>query len=220
MDRTISEQQIDRFIQNEMTADEREQFVLSMRNDKDLKEQVAIRYLLLEGTLINNEEKARMALTNIAHTNNRKRVRWIAVACIILLLGMGGWFGNQPLYSPQELYLIYHSIPVLERARGGNELTKENAVTNALLTEWYEQGKYKDIADWYNRNRQEKTIGRVARLHLIIYSCRLVGTRESRGCNDYSFAYKKYRLSRRNRVVTALLLFKDKSTKRSRRTCW
>ncbi len=158
MDRAISEQQIDRFIQNEMTADEREQFVLSMRNDKDLKEQVAIRYLLLEGTLINNEEKARMALTNIAHTNNRKRVRWIAVACIILLLGMGGWFGNQPLYSPQELYLIYHSIPVLERARGGNELTKENAVTNALLTEWYEQGKYKDIADWYNRNRQEKTI--------------------------------------------------------------
>lgn len=158
MDRTISEQQIDRFIQNEMTADEREQFALSMRNDKDLKEQVAIRYLLLEGTLINNEEKARMALTNIAHTNNRKRVRWIAAACIILLLGMGGWFGNQALYSPQELYLIYHSIPVLERARGGNELTKENAVTNALLTEWYEQGKYKDIADWYNRNRQEKTI--------------------------------------------------------------
>ena len=50
MDRTILEQQIDRFVQNEMTPDEREQFVLSMRNDKELKEQVAIRYLLLEGT--------------------------------------------------------------------------------------------------------------------------------------------------------------------------
>ena len=62
MDRTISEQQIDRFVQNEMTPDEREQFVLSMRNDKELKEQVAIRYLLLEGTLMKNEEKARMAL--------------------------------------------------------------------------------------------------------------------------------------------------------------
>ncbi len=37
MDRTISEQQIDRFVQNEMTPDEREQFVLSMRNDKELK---------------------------------------------------------------------------------------------------------------------------------------------------------------------------------------
>ncbi|QIU95934.1 hypothetical protein [Bacteroides faecium] len=158
MDRTILEQQIDRFVQNEMTPDEREQFVLSMRNDKELKEQVAIRYLLLEGTLINNEEKARMALINIVHTNNRKRIRWIAAACIILLLGMGGWFGNQPMHSPQELYLIYHSIPAIERARGGNELTEKNAVTNVQLTEWYEQGKYKDIADWYNRNRQENTI--------------------------------------------------------------
>ena len=55
MDRTISEQQIDRFVQNEMTPDEREQFVLSMRNDKELKEQVAIRYLLLEGTLMKND---------------------------------------------------------------------------------------------------------------------------------------------------------------------
>ena len=62
------------------------------------------------------------------------------------------------MHSPQELYLIYHSIPAIERARGGNELTEKNAVTNVQLTEWYEQGKYKDIADWYNRNRQENTI--------------------------------------------------------------
>lgn len=158
MDRTISEQQIDRFVQNEMTPDEREQFVLSMRNDKELKEQVAIRYLLLEGTLMKNEEKARMALTNTVHADSRKRIRWVAAACIILLLGTVGWFGNQPLHNPQELYPIYHSIPVIERARGGHDLAKKYAVVNARLAEWYEQGKYKDIVDWYNRNRQENTI--------------------------------------------------------------
>lgn len=158
MDRTILEQQIDRFILNEMAPDEREQFILSMRDNKELKEQVAIRHLLLEATFIRNEEKARMTLTNTIHRNKRKRIRWVVAACIILLSGIGMWFGNQPLYTSQELYSTYYSIPVLERARGGNGLTEENAITNTRITELYEQGKYKDIADWYNQNRKEKMI--------------------------------------------------------------
>lgn len=159
MDRTILEQQIDRFILNEMAPDEREQFILSMKENKELKEQVAIRHLLLEATFIRNEEKARMALTNTMYASNRKRIRWIAAACIILLLGIGAWFGNQPLYTSQELCSIYYSTPVLERARGGNALTEVNAIMNAQLTEWYEQGKYEEIVEWYSRNRKEETIG-------------------------------------------------------------
>lgn len=215
MDRTISEQQIDRFVQNEMTPDEREQFVLSMRNDKELKEQVAIRYLLLEGTLMKNEEKARMALTNTVHADSRKRIRWVAAACIILLLGTVGWFGNQPLHNPQELYPIYHSIPVIERARGGHDLAEKYAVVNARLAEWYEQGKYKDIVDWYNRYRQEKTIDALPDYISLIYTGFLVGTRESRGRNDHSSADRKHRLSRRNGMVITLLLFENQSTGRS-----
>lgn len=159
MDRTMLEQQIDRFVQNEMTPDEREQFVLSMRNNKELKEQVAIRHLLSEGILISNEEKVWTALTNTVRTGHQKSIRWVAAACVILLIGVGGWLGNQPLHSSQELYLTYHSIPVLERARSGNNLTEENAIINAQLTEWYEQGKYKEIVDWFYRNRQENIIG-------------------------------------------------------------
>lgn len=151
MDKIQIEELIDRFIQNEMTASEREKFSLLLEEDEKLREQVAIRYSLSEGMLQAAEQKARQALERPVRQNRYKIVQWAAIAFVILTVGGGAWFGNSPAYSSQDVYLHYFTIPVIERARGGNGLKEEVAIVNDQIISWYEAENYTNIVELFGK---------------------------------------------------------------------
>lgn len=152
MDKIHIEEQIDRFILNEMAFDERRQFVNLMNEDEELRAQVAIRYSLMEGMLQAAEQKVWKALEKPAqHQRRLMIVRWAAIACVILLIGGGVWFGNSPQYTSQEVYSNHCTIPVIERSRGGNGLQGKEAAINEQIIQWYEEGNYFSIAKLFGR---------------------------------------------------------------------
>lgn len=57
MDKQQLEQQIDQFINNEMSPAERLDFSQKLETDNKLKQQVKLRMLLIEGELIRAEKK-------------------------------------------------------------------------------------------------------------------------------------------------------------------
>ena len=107
MNKQQIEQQIDRFINNEMSLFEQEEFRRMLETDSHLKEQVKLRMILIEGELIRAEQKARLAIEASKH--NIHPHSWVAVACILCIFaGIGLYVGSLHRYSPEE---IYHCFP-------------------------------------------------------------------------------------------------------------
>ena len=103
MNKQQIEQQIDRFINNEMSLFEQEEFRRMLETDSHLKEQVKLRMILIEGELIRAEQKARLAIEASKH--NIHPHSWVAVACILCIFaGIGLYVGSLHRYSPEEIY--------------------------------------------------------------------------------------------------------------------
>lgn len=159
MDKLQLEQQIDRFINNEMSTTEHQEFRQRLETDKDLKKQVELRMILIEGELIHAEEKARAAMESSGihkhHSGKTIRWSWLAAACVALILVSIGYVGNSYQYSPQDICRMYYEIPVIERTRG-EALPQQASTYNQQIIDYYEQRKYKEIAALYqNKNLSE-----------------------------------------------------------------
>lgn len=89
MNKQQIEQQIDRFINNEMSLFEQEEFRRMLETDSHLKEQVKLRMILIEGELIRAEQKARLAIEASKHIHPHS---WVAVACILCIFAGIGLF--------------------------------------------------------------------------------------------------------------------------------
>lgn len=157
MDKIQLEQQIDRFINNEMSASEHQEFCKRLEADNDLKKQVELRMILIEGELIRAEEKALAAMKASGrsdmgrrHSERTFRWSWLAAACVILLLVGIGYVGNSYQYSPQNINRMYYEIPIIERTRGGG-LPEQIASYNRQIIDYYENGQYKEIVALYQR---------------------------------------------------------------------
>lgn len=149
MDRQEIEQQIDRFIGNEMSPSEQEDFCRKTELEPELKEQVKLRMILVEGELIRAEEKARKAM-EANHTHSALRP-WLIAACLAgLLFGLTFYIGNSYQYTTQEIYQSCYVIPPVERARG-NGLSEETASCNQKIISNYEQENYKEIVELYQQ---------------------------------------------------------------------
>lgn len=148
MDKQQLEQQIDQFINNEMSPAERLDFSQKLETDNKLKQQVKLRTLLIEGELIRAEKEARTAMEASKGFHIRP---WVAVACVVfVLVGVGLYTSNSYRYSLQEIYDSYYEIPIIERARGEG-LADEVALYNQQIINAYEKQQYRVIAELYQK---------------------------------------------------------------------
>lgn len=153
------EERIDRFIENEMLQNEREAFCREMDADQELKEQVALRKLLIEAHLIEAEKEARKAMERPAPRRIAKRV-WGMVAAVAVLVGVVWFVGNGYRYTPVEIYQVYYTPPIIETARTGTGLIAADAQTNRELMQFYQQQQYDRLValfdrQWRNRDWSE-----------------------------------------------------------------
>lgn len=150
MDKQQLEQQIEQFIHNEMTPAEQQAFCQMMEADKNLKQQVQLRMLLMEGELIRAEKKARAAMEMEAPAHASVRP-WLAAACILFILaGIGFYIGNSYRYAPSEIYRTCYEAPIIERTRGEG-LTGQAAVYNQQIITAYEERQYASIVALYQQ---------------------------------------------------------------------
>lgn len=138
----------DRFINNEMEPEERNIFCREMEKDKELREFVALRMLVVEGELIAAEQVARRAMKQQLQPSSHKALYLqIAVACICLLLIGGGIYGYSYKYDTSDIYDANFAIPVIERSRGEGGLKGEVADINDKIVTFYDEGKFYKITD-------------------------------------------------------------------------
>lgn len=146
MNKQQIEQQIDRFINNEMSLYEQKEFRRMLETDSHLKEQVKLRMILIEGELIRAEQKARLAIEASKHIHPHS---WVAVACILCIFaGIGLYVGSLHRYSPEEIYQTYYEVPIIERTRGEG-ISEKIAECNQKIITAYEQQQYETVTELY-----------------------------------------------------------------------
>ena len=148
---TYRDEQIDRFISNEMEPAERKAFCRELETDEELQKQVKLRGLLAEAEIREAEKQAFRALA--AHpAKKRKKLIWSTAAVAAIVLGILFLIGNS--------YRTYYVKPVIEPSRGGGETATilrtasdyliqgraQDAI--ALLTPEILDSEYSEEAEW------------------------------------------------------------------------
>ena len=144
--------QIDRFVCNEMSPEERAAFCLQLQADKELQKQVKLRGLLAEAVTQEMEKEAFRAMKagyskdmrreckeceeirkeckgckELTDGQKARSKRHLIImrncaAVAAVLLGLLFFIGNSHRYSPQELFRAHYVEPVIGPSRGGNEV--------------------------------------------------------------------------------------------------
>lgn len=115
---TYRDEQIDRFISNEMEPAERKAFCRELETDEELQKQVKLRGLLAEAEIREAEKQAFRALA--AHpAKKRKKLIWSTAAVAAIVLGILFLIGNSYRYAPADIFRTYYVKPVIEPSRGG-----------------------------------------------------------------------------------------------------
>ena len=97
---TYRDEQIDRFISNEMEPAERKAFCRELETDEELQKQVKLRGLLAEAEIREAEKQAFRALA--AHpAKKRKKLIWSTAAVAAIVLGILFLIGNSYRLSRQ-----------------------------------------------------------------------------------------------------------------------
>lgn len=146
MDKELFDILTDRFINNELSPEERINFCREMEHDKELREFVVLRKLLIEGELMLAEQKARQAMEQSASSVKKlRRYEWVAAACILILVIGITTFGYSYKYDTSYIYNTYSSIPAIERSRGEGGLKGEIADINEKVITFYDEGKPESV---------------------------------------------------------------------------
>jgi hypothetical protein len=156
---TYRDEQIDRFISNEMEPAERKAFCRELETDEELQKQVKLRGLLAEAEIREAEKQAFRALA--AHpAKKRKKLIWSTAAVAAIVLGILFLIGNSYRYAPADIFRTYYVKPVIEPSRGGGETATilraasdyliqgraQDAI--ALLTPEILDSEYSEEAEW------------------------------------------------------------------------
>lgn len=151
-----TDEQIDRFINNEMSQEERTAFCNELDNDTSLREEVMLRMALTEAELTHAEGNARRALQASSDRKKYKVGRVIFAAAMIA--GLIFLFGNTYKYTPRDLYTAYYQTPVIERLRGGNTLNEEDVIINKDIIDFFNQKEYEKVLSLYIGKWRHKSI--------------------------------------------------------------
>lgn len=155
------DEQIDRFVGNEMGPDERRDFCRLLEADEELKSQVELRALTAEALTREAEKAAWQALKGLPQRRSARRRLWAGAAvAAAVVLGVVLFIGNSYRYTTAELFGRFYEQPVVEPARGGSEipailgivgkyLTQERTQDAlALLTPEVLDSEYSEEAEW------------------------------------------------------------------------
>lgn len=126
-------EQIDRFITNEMEPEERREFCRELEVNRELKEEVALRALLIEAATIESEKEALQAIKKQpARTVNKPLKMWNSIIAAAIIAGALFLIGNGYRYTPAEVYNQCYEAPLIESSRGTGETTRQlhEAITN------------------------------------------------------------------------------------------
>lgn len=161
---THREEQIDRFIGNEMEPEEQQAFCHELEEDEELKRHVKLCAFAADAVTREAEKAAWQALKQQPkkqrpEKSNRKR--WISAAAVAaMVLGVLFFIGNSNRYVTTEIFSSYYEQPVIEPSRGENEvrntlnmagkyLAQEQAQDALeLLTPEVLDSEYSEEAEW------------------------------------------------------------------------
>lgn len=119
-------EQIDRFITNEMEPKERQEFCRELEVNRELKEEVALRALLIEAATIEAEKEALQAIKKKpARTGNKPLRMWGSVIAAAIIVSVLFLIGNGYRYTPAEVFIQCYEAPLIEPSRGMGETTRQ-----------------------------------------------------------------------------------------------
>ena len=153
---TYRDEQIDRFISNEMEPAERKAFCRELETDEELQKQVKLRGLLAEAEIREAEKQAFRALA--AHpAKKRKKLIWSTAAVAAIVLGILFLIGNSYRYAPADIFRTYYVKPVIEPSRGGGETaTILRTASEILDSEYSEEAEWLLLCAYLHTNDREK----------------------------------------------------------------
>lgn len=179
------EELVDRYINYDMTGQEREEFEQLLSTDPILRERFLTTHLLSEALHLQEEKGVKEALTDMdeaeinsmvaalrnkskdssptaSRSPKRYNIRWIAsalAACIIICFIFYKLSTDNFLYSTAEVYVAYYSeVPEAEYSRSGSVIAEEVKNQNELLIESYNAGQYAQVVHLYEQSWKGKAL--------------------------------------------------------------
>lgn len=119
-------EQIDRFIANEMEPAERREFCAEIEADRELKDEVTLRALLIEAATLEAEKEALQAIKRqSARTNSIPLKTWSSLLVAAAMISALFLIGNGYRYTPAEVFTQYYEAPLIESSRGAGEPARQ-----------------------------------------------------------------------------------------------
>lgn len=167
MNKEETDKLIDRYINNEMSREERKEFKSRLDQDESLNEKVCLAALLTETGRRHQEQPLLDELKSLSEEDIKRILsqptaqketlrRLLAVAsCAALLLGFF-LLGNTYKYTPSYISTTCHiSAPVIEYARGGNGQTPLEIKISEETLSAYEQNDYAQVVRIYSNTHKD-----------------------------------------------------------------
>lgn len=143
--------EIDRFLNYEMTPEEEDAFIARMKREEVLKEQVFLRQLVVEAERKKAETEVLRGVQSKKHRLfYDMRIRWAAACLCVLMVGLG-FYGRTYRFHTREVLQTVYTPPVWESARSEGFSTPEAARINHRIAQWYSEEKNDSLVNYYRQ---------------------------------------------------------------------
>ena len=143
--------EIDRFLNYEMTPEEEDTFIARMEREETLKEQVFLRQLVVEAERKKAESDILHGVKPEGHLLfSNIRLYWTA-ACLCVLMASLVFYGKMYRFDTQEVLQTVYTPPVWESARAEGFSTPEAARVNHRIAQWYSEEKNDSLVNYYQQ---------------------------------------------------------------------
>lgn len=143
--------EIDRFLNYEMTPEEEDAFIARMEREETLKEQVFLRQLVVEAERKKAETEVLRGVQSKKHRLfYDMRIRWAAACLCVLMVGLG-FYGRTYRFQTREVLQTVYTLPVWESARSEGFSTPEAARINHRIAQWYSEEKNDSLVNYYQQ---------------------------------------------------------------------
>ncbi len=143
--------EIDRFLNYEMTPEEEDAFIARMEREETLKEQVFLRQLVVEAERKKAEAEVLRGVQSKKHRLfYDMRIRWAAACLCVLMVGLG-FYGRTYRFQTREVLQTVYTPPVWESARSEGFSTPEAARINHRIAQWYSEEKNDSLVNYYRQ---------------------------------------------------------------------
>lgn len=143
--------EIDRFLNYEMTSEEEDAFIARMETEEKFKEQVFLRQLVVEAA----RKKAEAEILHGAKSERHRpfssiRLYWTA-ACLCVLMVSLVFYGKMYRFDTQEVLRTVYTPPIWESVRADGFSTPEAARINSRMEQWYSEENNDSLVIYYQQ---------------------------------------------------------------------